>query len=744
MADRPIYPAVAPDPRQWGERYYYANARRDRGNLAWFADNLAAADGSPRDEDITAEWTFSGQWLPATLPPVLPFAAIPRPENGWRWVEPSGVTLQWTAGRNALAHRLYFGAGDVPEFRLEQSGTKFETGPLRPGRTYTWRVDSVTPAGIVPGPVWSFRADPRGVRIALVGDSTVTEKSGWGRGFKAGVADTAAVWNLARGGRSTKSYINEGHWQDALRRQPSHVLIQFGHNDVEGKGLDRETDIKTFGANLRRYVDDARAIGAKPILVTSLVRRNFDAEGRIQSDLVERVEATRAVAAERDVPLIDLHAKSIELSTVSLAASIAPMKTDGTLDRTHLNDAGSALFGAVVANELKRAAPELAPHIREKKIAPVPPAWSVRMADSVMKRTPDPMMLDATEAPRWEYTAGLILKAVFDVAQRTGDERYWKYAKAYYDGFIGADGSIRAYRMDEYNIDRVNPGKPLFLLYEKTKDEKYRKAIEILRQQMREHPRTSEGGFWHKKRYPHQMWLDGLYMGAPFLAQYAKVFKEPALFDDVIQQFVLMETHARDDKTGLLFHGWDESREQKWADPKTGRSPAFWGRAMGWYAMGLVETLDFIPLDHPRRRELMAILQRLAEAVTRVQDPKTGLWWQVVDQPGREGNYLEASVSTMLSFALLKSSRLGYIDAKYGTAGRRAYEGIVKELVDVDKDGLVNIHRVCQVAGLGGDPEKGERYRDGTYQYYVTERIRSNDPKAVGPFIFASLEMERR
>lgn len=739
MADRPIYPAVAPDPRQWGERYYYANVRHDQGDFAWHADNLYAAEGSPREEDITAEWTFAGQWSPATLPAVLPFAAIPRPENGWRWVDPSGVTLQWTAGRNALVQRVHFGRADAPEFRVEQSATKFATGPLQPGETYTWRIDSVTPNGIVPGPVWSFRVDPRTVRIALVGDSTVTEKSGWGRGFKSSVADSAAVINLARGGRSSKSYIEEGHWQDVLRRKPTHMLVQFGHNDVQGKGLDRETDIATFRANLKRYVDDARAIGAKPILVTSLVRRNFDAEKRIQSDLVERVEATRQVAEETNVPLIDLHAKSIELSTVSMG----PLKTDGTLDRTHLNDAGSAFFGAVVASEVKRAMPELAPHIREKKVTPVPPAWSIRMADSVMKRTPDPMLLDATEAPRWEYTPGLILKAIFDVAQRTGDERYWKYAKAYYDGFIGADGSIRAYRMDEYNIDRVNPGKPLFLLYEKTKDEKYRKAIEILRQQMREHPRTSEGGFWHKKRYPNQMWLDGLYMGAPFLAQYAKVFKEPALFDDVIKQFVLMETHARDDKTGLLYHGWDESRQQKWADPKTGRSPAFWGRAMGWYAMGLVETLDYIPLDHPRRRELIAILQRLAEAVTRVQDPKSGLWWQVVDQPGREGNYLEASVSTMFSFAFLKASRLGYIDAKYGDVARRAYAGILQELIEVDKAGLVDIHRVCQVAGLGGDPEKGERYRDGTYQYYVTEKIRSNDPKAVGPFIFASLEMER-
>jgi unsaturated rhamnogalacturonyl hydrolase len=295
--------------------------------------------------------------------------------------------------------------------------------------------------------------------------------------------------------------------------------------------------------------------------------------------------------------------------------------------------------------------------------------WSVRVADSVMRQSPDPLRLDTAAAPRWEYTQGLVLKAILEVAERTGDERYWAYAKAYYDGMIEPDGRIKTYVRAEYNIDRINPGKPLFRLYEKTKDEKYRKAIEELRLQLREHPRTSEGGFWHKKRYPSQMWLDGLYMGAPFLAQYAAAFGEPAAFDDVIAQYVLMEKHARDDKTGLLYHGWDESRQQRWADPKTGRSASFWGRAMGWYAMGLVETLEFVPPSHARRSELVAILDRLAAAVTRVQDPRSGVWFQVLDQGERDGNYREASVSAMFAFALLKASRLGWIDSKYGEAG---------------------------------------------------------------------------
>ena len=369
--------------------------------------------------------------------------------------------------------------------------------------------------------------------------------------------------------------------------------------------------------------------------------------------------------------------------------------------------------------------------------------WSVRVAESILTRHPDPTRLDS-EQPKWEYTHGLLLDALWRVGETTGDPRYPRYVELYYDSMIDGQGGIATYRPDEFNIDRVEPGKALLALYEQVRAEKYRLALERLRQQMREHPRTSEGGFWHKQRYPSQMWLDGLYMGAPFLARYARVFDEPTpSFDDVVRQFVLMERHARDEKTGLLYHGWDESRKQRWADPQTGRSPAFWGRAVGWYAMGLVETLDELPASHPGRATLIAILARLADAVVKVQDPKSGTWFQVLDQGGREGNYLEASVSAMLSFALMKGARLGHLEARHGEAGRRAYDGFLKEFVVVGQDGRVSIQRVCQVAGLGGDPEK-ERYRDGTFQYYVTEKVRTDDPKAVGPFVFASLERERQ
>jgi beta-xylosidase/lysophospholipase L1-like esterase len=368
MADRPIYAAAsAPEPPRWGTRAYYSNARRDGGVFTWLADNLHTAEGAPRDEDVTAAWALGGRWDPRTLPAVLPFAAVPEPEDGWKWVEPSGARLRWTPGRDARAHRVFFGEADPPPLRGEREEPSFDTGPLRAGTTYHWRVDAVTARGVVRGRPWSFRADPRAVRILLAGDSTVTDASGWGRGFKARVAATAAVVNAARGGRSSKSYAAEGHWAAALARRPTHVLLQFGHNDQAGKGPERETDLPTYRANLERYVTEARAAGAEPVIVTSLTRRRFTPVGRVESDLEDRAEAARAVAAAHGVPLVDLHAASIaalERLGAERGRALGPLKADGTMDETHLNEDGAALFGALVAEGLASSVPALAPHLR--------------------------------------------------------------------------------------------------------------------------------------------------------------------------------------------------------------------------------------------------------------------------------------------------------------------------------------------------------------------------------------------
>lgn len=361
-----------------------------------------------------------------------------------------------------------------------------------------------------------------------------------------------------------------------------------------------------------------------------------------------------------------------------------------------------------------------------------------KIAYSVIQRCPDLWSLDFAEKPKWSYTYGLVFKAMWEVYQQNRDPKVLAYIERYYDQMIDDNGSIKTYKPADYNIDNINPGKVLFALYEQTGKAKYQKAIQTLREQMKAHPRTSRGGFWHKKRYPHQMWLDGIYMGSPFLAQYAAEYGETDLYDDVANQIILMNHYARDKKTGLLYHGWDESRQQKWADPKTGLSPNFWGRAMGWYAMALVDTLDYLPADHPQRGDVIGILNDLIKAAVKFQDPETGVWWQVMDKGGVKGNYRESSCSAMFVYAMLKAIRNDYISDDFMTAAEKGYHGILTQFLERSPDGLIHITKGCSVAGLGGDP-----YRDGSYEYYISEAVRSDDPKAVGPFILAVLEYDR-
>jgi len=338
---------------------------------------------------------------------------------------------------------------------------------------------------------------------------------------------------------------------------------------------------------------------------------------------------------------------------------------------------------------------------------------------------------------KWTYDHGLVLKGIERVWINTGDKQYFDFIKRSMDHFVADDGSIRTYSQDEYNIDNILPGRNLLFLYKATREEKYKKAAALLREQLKTHPRTSEGGFWHKKIYPSQMWLDGLYMGEPFYAEYAVTFNEPAAFDDIAKQFILMERHSRDDKTGLLYHGWDESKQQRWANPQTGRSPNFWGRAMGWYAMALVDTLDYFPEKHKQRAELVAILNRLAQAVARYQEPRSGLWYQVLDKGTAKENYLESSAACMFVYALAKGVRDGHLPDSYMQVARNGYSGILREFVKTDAHGQLNLEGTVNVGGLGGNP-----YRDGSYEYYLSEKVVTNDPKGIGALLLAAAEME--
>ena len=364
-----------------------------------------------------------------------------------------------------------------------------------------------------------------------------------------------------------------------------------------------------------------------------------------------------------------------------------------------------------------------------------PPAnsivWSVRMADTLLARQP-------ITGPRWAYEWGLVLAAILEVGRATGDPRYFAYVKANVDRFVMPDGQIRTYRPEDYNLDHINPGKVLFPLHAASDDPRYATALHHLREQLRGHPRNSEGGYWHKRIYPDQMWLDGIYMAGPFLAEYAATFDALDLLTDVVHQIRLVAEHTRDPRSGLLAHAWDTSRVQAWADPETGCSPHFWGRAMGWFAMALVDILDWLPESQPGRAEVVDTLARAVDAVLTCQDAASGLWFQILDQGEREGNYLEASASCMFVYALAKGVRQGVLPAAYGEAAHCAFARILEHFVTEDAQGQLDLHGICSVAGLGGDP-----YRDGSFAYYVSEPVVANDYKGIGPFILAGLALDR-
>lgn len=356
--------------------------------------------------------------------------------------------------------------------------------------------------------------------------------------------------------------------------------------------------------------------------------------------------------------------------------------------------------------------------------------WCVKMADSLIER--DPIL-----PFRWSYDYGVIMKGLEYVWKITGDQKYCDFIQTNMDPFVDPGGYISRYHADEKNIDHINNGKMLFLLLKKTKKDKYLKAIHQLRQQLLRHPRTNEGGFWHKNIYPHQMWLDGIYMGSPFLAEYAAVIGEKELFDDVALQVILMYKNAVDKKTGLIYHGYDESRGMKWADSTTGCSPNFWGRAMGWYMAAIVDILDFLPGEHTKYAEICHIFKNTIDALIKYQEPETGLWYQVMDKGDKKGNYLETSASAMFAYAIFKGCRKGYLDSSVKQAGEKAFHSLIKDKIYQDDNGMVNLIDTCQVSGLGNNP-----YRDGSFEYYISEPKRENDRKGIGAFIQAAAELE--
>lgn len=335
----------------------------------------------------------------------------------------------------------------------------------------------------------------------------------------------------------------------------------------------------------------------------------------------------------------------------------------------------------------------------------------------------------------WNYIDGCMIKAIIELFLITRNHRYLDFADAFTGRFVREDGSIESYDPKEYNLDHVNAGKTLFDLYKLTGKEKYRRAMDTVYSQLKEQPRTSTGNFWHKKIYPHQIWLDGLYMAQPFYMQYEAEYNGCKNCEDSYQQFLQVYGRMRDPLNGLYYHAYDDSRQMFWCDKVTGLSENFWLRAMGWYAMALIDTMEVMPESMAcQKARLNAIYKELIDAMLPYQDQATGMWYQVVNRGGIAPNYLEESGSAIFAYAIMKSVRLHYLPEEYFKYGQKAFYGICSTYLS-EKDGSLQLGGICLVAGLGNTD-----MREGTFEYYMREPVVENEAKGIAPLILAYIE----
>lgn len=340
--------------------------------------------------------------------------------------------------------------------------------------------------------------------------------------------------------------------------------------------------------------------------------------------------------------------------------------------------------------------------------------------------------------PHWNYIDGCMITALMEIAAIKGEERYFDFAESFIDYYVFADGSILGYDKTKYNLDDINEGRVLFELYERTGKKKYRLAIDKHKEHLDEQPRTSTGNFWHKLIYPNQIWLDGVYMAQVFSAKYAKHFGGGD-YSDSLMQIKNVRRYMFDEAAGLYYHGFDCSHSAFWADPESGLSANFWLRSIGWFAVAVADIIEIA--DGSVRDEMAKILAELAAGISRYRDPESGMYYQVVNMPGREGNYLETSGSSMIAYAMMKGARLGALDEKYAELGKETFDGICEKYLGFDEAGKLNLGGICLVAGLG--PESNRR-RDGSYEYYISEPIVENDAKGVAPFVLCYTEVLKK
>lgn len=362
---------------------------------------------------------------------------------------------------------------------------------------------------------------------------------------------------------------------------------------------------------------------------------------------------------------------------------------------------------------------------------------AVKIADSWLAAYPDPKRFGTN--PRWHYDNAYLLLAVLELGKRTNNQKYINYVKGWADAYVSADGAIdnRQIREKEYELDSILPGRILLELYARTKDEKYRKAIFNLVEELKNHPRTKDGGYWHKKVYAGQMWLDGIYMAGPFSVEFARAFNQPEWYQEAAEQIEMIYAKTIDAETGLLYHGWDESKSLIWANRETGVSPEFWGRAIGWYVVALVDELEVLPADHPTREARIKILQDVSAALLNYQDKQTGLWYQIIDKPERPDNWHETSASAMFAYAFAKGAKNGWLDGKYTQAARKAYDGLITNHVYTDRNGRVYFTGTVFIGTLNPKTTTGD------YASYINTERQTDDVKGVGSLLFAALELER-
>ena len=384
--------------------------------------------------------------------------------------------------------------------------------------------------------------------------------------------------------------------------------------------------------------------------------------------------------------------------------------------------------------------------------------YSEWLTYSEMKRVPKSYLLDFSKSPKWSYVMGIELESMLDTYLKYGGEDIRTYCQEYTDTMINQKGEIRTYDIKDYNLDQIRTGHFVARMYQLYPEKKNLLAIQTLMKQLKDQPRTVQDKvFWHKAIYSYQVWLDGIFMGLPFYTMTArdllKAKDAKKIYDDAVDQISVTYQRTFDPKTGLNRHAWDETKEMFWADKETGQTQHCWGRAQGWYSMALIELLDALPEDYARRQEVIDLLQKDLDAIIKWQDQESGVWYQVMDEPGREGNYLEATCSSMFAYVMLKAYNKGYLGTKYRDAGVKAYQGIIKNFIRVNADQTISLTKCCEVAGLGPGVSakvlkaapnvKENKRRDGSFEYYISEPIRDNDAKGVGPFIWASLEMEK-